>query len=156
MSKKKPGPTYQQKPFDPAWGSADPMPVMSQQRVSAPWTWKWRVGWRVWGWEIDFQQIWPYLTRISPIFYSICWENKNTNRIWPKNHRDTARSCWDRPDLFEIHRDLIKIRLGLARSDDFWQNLADFLTTRNWLRTDLYPMKIRPPEPTPFASRWRV
>ena len=91
------------------------------------------------------------------------------------NSKRSGKIIEIRPDLFEICQDLIEIRLDLVeidlissrfaeislRSDQtspdpaaFWQNPADFLTTQNRLRTNLYPMKIRPPEPTPFTS-WR-
>ena len=53
--------------------------------------------------------------------------------------------------IFEIRRDLVKVRSGLAISGDFWQNPADIHTTRNRPRTDLNPTKIRPPKPSPFT-----
>ena len=38
----------------------------------------------------------------------------------PRSHQDLTRYRWDRPNLFEIRRDLIKIWSNLARSDSFW------------------------------------
>ena len=86
------------------------------------------------------------------IFYPICWDLTWTRRKithflfdMPRPHWDPARSCRDRLDLLEIRRDLIKIRSSLARFGGFWRNSVDFRTTRNWLRTDMNPVKIHHP-----------
>lgn len=59
-----------------------------------------------------------------------------------RSHRDPARSRQDRPKLFEIRWDLVKIQSGLSRSGGFWQNPAAFHTTWNRSRTNLNPVKI--------------
>ena len=69
----------------------------------------------------------------------------------PRSHQDPAISHRNRLDLFKIRRDLVKVRLGLAISSDFWQNPADIHTTRNRPRTNLNLAKIQPPKPTPFT-----
>lgn len=92
----------------------------------------------------ELEEISQDLIKIWPNLFEIC---RDLIEIWPDHDKI-------RPNLFEIHRDLnkirrdlVKIRSGLAKSDSFWKNLADFVTTRNRLRTDIYPMRIRPPKP---------